>query len=281
MAETTNISKLIINYLTEDQYKTTKASGLINENELYVTDVQDSTTLDCFEELFTATAGQTLFTLTEGTYQVGKSRLTICVNGAQQPSTAYTETSSSSFTFDNGLSAGDSVIARYVNARIVSNINLEPHKTSHYSGGTDPLTPSDIGAANSSHTHTKASITDFPTSVSPSIITQDESNRFVTDTEKAEWNGKANPPTPTAVTATLSTTWAGSGPYTQTVTVSGVTSTNNITVSLASTADEAQRSAARDALLSATAQATNSITVTADGDKPTVTLPIQVLILGG
>ena len=176
MAETTNISKLIINYLTEDQYKTAKASSLINENELYVTDVQDSTTLDCFEELFTATEGQTLFTLTEGTYVPNQSRLTICVNGAQQPSTAYAETSSSSFTFDSGLGAGDSVIARYVNARIVSNIVVESHKTSHYSGGTDPLTPSDIGAANASHTH------------SADMIVDDASNRFVTDTEKSTWN---------------------------------------------------------------------------------------------
>ena len=40
-------------------------------------------------------------------------------------------------------------------------------------------------------------------------------------------------PHPIMVTATLSTTWAGSGPYTQSVTVLGVTSTNNITISLA------------------------------------------------
>ena len=37
------------------------------------------------------------------------------------------------------------------------------HKSSHTSGGSDSLTPSDIGAAAASHTHTKSQITDFPT----------------------------------------------------------------------------------------------------------------------
>ena len=281
MAETTNVSKLIINYLTEEQYSTAKSSGLINENELYVTDVQDSTTLDCFEELFTATEGQTVFTLIEGTYVPNQSRLTICVNGAQQPSTVYTETSSSSFTFNSGLSAGDSVIARYVNARIVSNITLEPHKSTHYSGGTDALTPSNIGAATSTHTH--GNITNGGTIDSTPNLPIFTGTNGLLETKSVEDAQTLldMAPRPIAVTATLSTTWTGSGPYTQTVTVSGVTSTNNITVSLASTATEAQRNAARDALLSATAQATNSITVTADGDKPIVALPIQVLILGG
>ena len=54
------------------------------------------------------------------------------------------------------------------------------HKSTHATGGTDALTPGEIGAATASHSH------------APSAIQQDASNRFVTDAEKTAWNGKAN-----------------------------------------------------------------------------------------
>ena len=37
MAEDTNVNKLIINYLTEEQYNEAKEAGTLNENELYLT----------------------------------------------------------------------------------------------------------------------------------------------------------------------------------------------------------------------------------------------------
>ena len=45
------------------------------------------------------------------------------------------------------------------------------HATSHKAGGTDPISPSDIGAAASSHTHTLAAITDAGTAASRSVPT--------------------------------------------------------------------------------------------------------------
>ena len=285
MAETTNVSKLIINYLTEAQYQTAKASGLINENELYVTDVQDSTTLDCFEELFTATAGQTLFTLTEGTYVPNQSRLTICVNGAQQPSTAYTETSSSSFTFDSGLSAGDSVIARYVNARIVSNINIEPHKTSHYSGGTDPLTPSDIGAATSTHTH--GNITNGgAVGSTPNLPIFTGTNGLLETKTIEDAKTALGASTSFKATGTLTTAgWTGTAaPYTQDLAVMGVLETDRPRVDPVLGTD----SAARDLIKAAWQIATTSsnppyayngkITFYA-ASKPTTNIPVVVSVV--
>ena len=82
-----------------------------------------------------------------------------------------------------------------------------------------------------------------------------------------------------SVNTTLSTTWSGTGPYTQNVTISGMTSTKNATVGLASTATAAQREAARNAIFNVTNQTANQITITADGEKPTITIPISVILM--
>lgn len=74
--------------------------------------------------------------------------------------------------------------------------------------------------------------------------------------------------------------WNGTeAPYTQTVTVDGITSSTKAIADLSMSATAEQRDIARKALLKVTAQGTNSVTVTADGKLPTVALPITLLLV--
>ena len=83
------------------------------------------------------------------------------------------------------------------------------------------------------------------------------------------------------ITATLSTTWAGSAaPYTQSISISGMTAAKKIQVGLAASCTAAQYAAAEKAKLLCSAQGTGSITVTAFGTKPTVAIPILVRVVG-
>ena len=84
----------------------------------------------------------------------------------------------------------------------------------------------------------------------------------------------------TQVLATLTTTWTGTGPFMQAVTIAGMTATKNGIIGLAPTATAAERTAAKAASLMLTSQDTNTITITADGDKPTIALPIVVTMMG-
>ena len=124
--------------------------------------------------------------------------------------------------------------------------------------GTDYATPAQVNAK-----YTKPS-TGIPDSDSASAAT---------------WNGKAA--SSTALSLTLASgSWSSATPSTQTVTATGVTSSNHIIVGIASTITSAQYDAVATAKLVCTAQGTNSITVTAFGDTPTENIPISVVILG-
>lgn len=104
-----------------------------------------------------------------------------------------------------------------------------------------------------------------------------DSNMTKIDTALGE---KAN--SSKSVTTTLPyTSWVGTeAPYTQTITVTGLTANQNGTISIAQTATAEQRAAARDAMLTVTGQAANSLTITADGEMPVEDIPVCIILMG-
>ena len=85
----------------------------------------------------------------------------------------------------------------------------------------------------------------------------------------------------TSVTATATAAgWGGDIPV-QTITVAGMTATSIAWVGLPETATAQQRDAARKAVMSPTAQGAGTITLTCDGAKPAIDIPIIVYLSGG
>lgn len=75
--------------------------------------------------------------------------------------------------------------------------------------------------------------------------------------------------------------WTGDdAPYTQTVTVTGLSADAHLIVGLAPTVTAEDMEAAAAAMLLATAQAAGSITISAFGDKPVAELPILIMEVG-
>lgn len=70
--------------------------------------------------------------------------------------------------------------------------------------------------------------------------------------------------------------WSGN---VQVLTVEGLAEDQNGTLALAQSATMEQRDAVRSAMLSITAQSAGSLTITADGDVPTVDIPVAILLL--
>lgn len=85
----------------------------------------------------------------------------------------------------------------------------------------------------------------------------------------------------TITSQVVTATAAGWSSNTQTLSVTGITADTLCWVGLDDSANAQQRDAARKAVMSPTAQGTNSITLTCDGVQPTVDLPILIYISGG
>ena len=81
-------------------------------------------------------------------------------------------------------------------------------------------------------------------------------------------------------TATLlSSAWTGeSAPYTQTISVENLTAEQNGNISVSKSSSFEQRDAARAAMLSVVGQQNGSLTIAADGDKPEMDIPVDILL---
>lgn len=86
----------------------------------------------------------------------------------------------------------------------------------------------------------------------------------------------------TVGTSTLTVNaWVGTeAPYTQVITIGGLSENTNGFIDVAHEATADQREAARAALLAVTAQADGNLTVTADGELPDVDIPVYVILIG-
>lgn len=74
--------------------------------------------------------------------------------------------------------------------------------------------------------------------------------------------------------------WTGAAaPFTQNITVENMTAVNNGSASLARSATEEQRTAAEDAELRVSDQAEGVLTIVADGVKPTVDIPVLIVLM--
>ena len=79
----------------------------------------------------------------------------------------------------------------------------------------------------------------------------------------------------------LASAWTGiDSPFTQDITVTGLTATQNGTISVAHNATFEQREMAREAMLSVVGQEDGKLTIAADGEMPDIDIPVYIIHLG-
>ena len=153
--------------------------------------------------------------------------------------------------------------------------------------GAVTLAKGDVGLGNVDNTSdvnkpisnaTQAALNDKQAKITASgLLKGNGSGGVTTATKGTDYAGTSK-----TVTATLlAASWTGSSaPYTYTLAVTGVTANSNQELLPALTITEEQLTALQAANIQDGGQAANSVTLTAFGDKPTINLPIRVIVRG-
>lgn len=89
------------------------------------------------QQIFTATEGQTAFTITNGKYRTGAGLLSVFLDGIKVRSDALTETGNTSFQLIAGVPAGTQVLAEYV--QIMDTEPYLSHGAEHVEGAADAI----------------------------------------------------------------------------------------------------------------------------------------------
>ena len=153
--------------------------------------------------------------------------------------------------------------------------------------GAVTLAKGDVGLGNVDNTSdankpisnaTQAALNDKQAKITASgLLKGNGSGGVTTATKGTDYAGTSE-----TITATLlAASWTGtSAPYTYTLAVNGVTANSNQELLPALTITEEQLTALQAANIQDGGQAANSVTLTAFGDKPTIDLPIRVIVRG-
>ena len=156
-----------------------------------------------------------------------------------------------------------------------------------YRTGNVNITATNIGLGNVDNTSdankpisnaTQAALNDKQAKITASgLLKGDGAGGVTTATKGTDYAGTSE-----MVTATLlAASWTGSSaPYTYTLAVNGVTANSNQELLPALTITEEQLTVLQAANIQDGGQAVNSVTLTAFGDKPTIDLPIRVIVRG-
>lgn len=189
------------------------------------------------------------------------------------------------------------IIGRYYTNKdhqaFIDNINDKApaiHADQHHTGGTDALSASDIGAAPISHASTTATyglgsetkyghikLSDAIDSISGVTTATAATPQAV----KKAYDLAQTKASTVSFTATISTTWSGTGPWTQAVNISGISSVDTPIIAPVLSTIQATRLAELESwgLITKATATINYITFIADEAMPSTAIPIQIQVV--